>query len=78
MSKYSHRNGETDPPTDAGYYFFKGRRIKQRKGYNRAVFMRIWEHEGTLRHYFGSPGTVDELTGQWWGPVSPPWENPDE
>jgi hypothetical protein len=72
--EYEHRNGESEPPDIEGYYFFEGRKLRHRKGVKLGVFMRVWRNDdGVMRHYWMYPGTVDELIGRWWGPVTPPW-----
>jgi hypothetical protein len=72
---FSHRNGETAPPTRPGWYWFDG------KTPERMCILRVWVEdgepmvnvtflkEGYSRHV---PAVLHE--GQWWGPVTPPWE----
>lgn len=73
---YSHRNGETEPPTEAGFFWFIGRKHKHSQRVSRAGVYRAWWNAGELRISIApwSPCSVDELVGRWWGPVTPPWE----
>lgn len=74
---YSHRNGETELPTVAGWFWLKGgitddwqeemfvlvRKERSKKVEWRAYTV-AWE-----------PLLLAELQGQWWGPVQAPWES---
>ncbi len=76
MTTYIHRNGETEPPTESGWYWFIGRKHKHSKRVSKAGAYRVWGDAGELRINIPpwSACWVDELEGRWWGPVSPPWE----
>lgn len=74
---YSHRNGETEPPTEAGYYFFRGRKMRHPRRTSVGAMVRVWQGDGEMRTQLRtcSPCSVDEMVGRWWGPVTPPWED---
>lgn len=78
--RYSHRNGESEPPTAKGFYWLR------EDGADGGVVPVIWQAEiryrgnvdiragwivsGEIDHY------VDELDdAQWWGPLTPPWSD---
>lgn len=61
---YSHRNGETEPPSESGYYWFDGFVIMSSGNRLRVRDMLEPEQEPRDRTY----------EGQWWGPVTSPWE----
>lgn len=73
--RYSHRNGETEPPTEAGFYWFIGRKRKHAQTTSKGGVYRVWWNSGELytRIEPWSSCRVDELTGRWYGPVEPPW-----
>lgn len=63
---YAHRNGETEPPTEQGNYWFKGVLLfLDRPGRER--------EETTLIVNVSSDFVLDKYDGQWWGPIVPPW-----
>jgi hypothetical protein len=71
---YTHRNGETAPPTEPGRYWFNG--VFNSKGtYNIVGIVESNQIPGTT--YNDVTGEVlknSDYTGQWWGPMVPPWE----
>lgn len=72
---YVHRNGETEPPTVAGRYWFNGHRTKQNG--NRVRVMDLVEVNVYCGVYNDTDGETDAFAsyvGQWWGPVIPPWD----
>jgi hypothetical protein len=81
MKLFSHRNGETEPPTEEGEYWFRGRVL------NRPVAQRVhvsaWRfgngrEELRISNPFLDDGNEMEMykcDGRWWGPVHPPWES---
>lgn len=71
MEQYSHRNGETEPPTiDEGYFWFHtDDSVIQPHGMIHIFDGACFED--------GKMWDIAELTGRWWGPVTPPWEKPD-
>lgn len=76
---YSHRNGESQPPTEAGRYWFKG--IIMRYGDPQDIAdLKIVEFR--LDRGIIVNEEVDDFLadtkGQWWGPITPPWESPNE
>lgn len=65
---YSHRNGETEPPTiDEAWYWFDG-------GLNDIEHPRgvLYIFDGAT-YADGEMWSISELKGRWWGPVTPPW-----
>ena len=81
---YSHRNGETEPPTEEGWYWFDGDKCwrgESQRSLKRPVFVEREEEGGSI-YWFGADGDADDacadgwLEGQWWGPIVPPWEQP--
>ena len=72
--KYDHRNGETEPPTIAGWYWWGGTVVGAytEKGLVNITVSRdgiqIWPSwcDGWLG--------IEDMPGDWWGPVMPPWE----
>jgi hypothetical protein len=77
--RFSHRNGETDEPTVAGYYWFVGK--LHHAGYFHVVKdlieiigayptnELIYDGE-ECRHVMG------DFEGEWYGPIVPPWDAP--
>jgi hypothetical protein len=66
--QYSHRNGETEPPTEDGWYWVSSPPPVFREGTVLVV-------DGCVYDFQEDQFTLDELAGvQWWGPVTPPWE----
>jgi len=73
---YTHRNGETVPPTVAGWYWFEGRKYIHRKSFSRRTMLQVYDFGDGLRARFtGSSDFIASLTGRWWGPVTPPWSD---
>ena len=87
---YEHRNGETEPPTIAGEYWFDGVIASDNKNDPKwyGVGKRLQEKLLAERY---SDGSIDfeygeymdgrgalfdpwQLVGRWWGPIVPPWE----
>lgn len=73
---YLHRNGETEPPTVAGRYWFDGYRTKSNG--NRAHVMDMVETNERGSVYNDVDGLTDEphaYKGKWYGPIVAPWED---
>jgi hypothetical protein len=72
---YTHRNGETEPPTEPGRYWFNGVVwSSDRLGtYN---ILGIVECLATMTYndVTGEALPSRDHAGQWWGPMTPPWE----
>lgn len=79
--KYNHRNGETEPPTENGWYGFDGE-------HRNAIFagkpVESGVHERALvlvdgdqyyRYVWNGDDdqTIADYIGRWWGPIVPPW-----
>jgi hypothetical protein len=80
---YTHRNGETEAPTVPGKYWFKGRchardladltpvmvtDDPEILAYNVEILAWLPGWDG------GQFEDIKWFAGQWWGPVSAPWE----
>jgi len=74
---YSHRNGETESPTEAGYYWLRGIRtlphVRQRI---RHLLHIVISGATCVVQWGGAEMPIDIYSGQWWGPELPPWETP--
>lgn len=81
-AQYSHRNGETEPPTVAGFYFV--RHLAQWHDQEASIiyveydmdedgFGAGWRTWRIGRDYESSFDELDKRL-QWWGPIMPPWE----
>lgn len=73
---YTHRNGETIPPSETGRYWFCGSLIGLRQELLTTVIN--IDPDGLLAWCdFEGEGWFQEIAsfdGQWWGPVAAPWE----
>lgn len=66
---YTHRNGETEAPIVAGEYWFRGTCTTHRH-----PIAYIVDFAGGLVFIGSEPHKRSAFTGQWWGPITPPWE----
>lgn len=79
-AKYEHRNGESDLPTIEGWYWFRGT-VDEKKG---AGLVKVNLPDTAFPTHTVSPMWIDGwieselLSGQWWGPVTPPWNHDNE
>lgn len=77
--EFLHRNGETEPPTEAGLYWFKGKIRHPAYAHDVAALEQVephWSLEGYENWIIPDEECIHFLTdatGQWWGPVLPPW-----
>jgi hypothetical protein len=84
---YTHRNGETEPPTIEGMYWFRGKG-RSEFGYGPTTiecegrtWVRFSELDGAIYGPFVSIEGNEllqiglEVEGQWYGPIVPPWED---
>ncbi len=75
---FEHRNGETEPPTIQGQYWFNGSRFRQPLGVEHVHvgIIHIWLRKGEM--CMATPllpiGPVARIRGRWWGPLTAPWE----
>jgi hypothetical protein len=72
---YTHRNGETEPPQVAGWYWFTGVFAGNERYVGSVTVARSFA--GNLCVIGSSESISLELqfwAGQWWGPIVPPWE----
>jgi hypothetical protein len=79
--RYSHRNGETEPPTEVGYFWFEGKflasphRVSWLPANMRVLVLeRNNDTICVFEAYDGFTGVVDNFHGRWWGPLVPPRE----
>jgi len=68
---YTHRNGETETPTVKGSYWFKG----TCNTYAQLEIAFMIDFVGDLIYIGNGPYRLAAFTGQWWGPILPPWES---
>lgn len=75
IAPYSHRTGETEPPVIEGYYWLDGT-LDNNTPFRGIVTVKAHD-EHPLLYPVGYDGWFhpDELRGQWWGPIVPPWES---
>lgn len=82
---YSHRQGETEPPTRPGWYWVK--KIRPYRGEWQGTQMRYvtslsknYQRRQAYRMDSIGQEYLDDIgkTLQWWGPVVPPWEEDGE
>lgn len=73
---FSHRNGETEPPTVAGRYWFDGYRIwSDSKGQNVKDIVEINERGWIYNCIGGWTDSLMDFNGKWYGPIVAPWED---
>lgn len=76
MITYTHRNGETTPPTEQGRYWFKG--MADGAAVQDLLPVVTDPRQGILAWRpmldDGWHEKIDRFDGQWWGPVSAPWD----
>ena len=80
---YSHRNGETDAPTQHGWFWYAGAinfpdmQSLTWSGLVYFIYFAADEDSSVMRpHVSHSTLAIvrqDEAVGHWWGPVTPPW-----
>lgn len=79
---YTHRNGETEAPTEDGFigtgrYWFKGEMTSGDCG----TYQIVGIVECYLAHVYndetGETLPKSACVGQWWGPIVPPWQSED-
>lgn len=75
MKIYTHRNGETEPPTVEGKYWFRGSigDVDLDAGITTVALdktgrLMAWDFHFDMQQY------MTEFAGQWWGPLVAPWE----
>lgn len=67
---YTHRNGETEHPRIAGFFWFKGNINRE---FNTEGIEPVYIRNGTLEVIGDDHGFyLENCTGQWWGPITPP------
>lgn len=74
--QYTHRNGETEPPTIKGVWFWfmsDGDADISAMGML-FIYPQGDDVAGTFDDVDGDTTCISELEGRWWGPVTPPWE----
>lgn len=70
--KYPHRNGETMSPSRSGKYWFQGSIPKYGDiadavdVYGDDVYIVAGDIQRSVKAF--------DMIGQWWGPLTPPWE----
>lgn len=80
---YSHRNGEMEPPTEAGWYWFSGYIHGYQAGNNRRGLVRVTRGKMmgdgfdilmVWPTWDEGGDAISECLARWWGPLTPPWE----
>ena len=71
--RYSHRNGETEPPTEEGYYWSSDNDTDYMSGVVQVSESYVF---GSLSEF--DKGYLELFKGQWWGPVTPPWDDTEQ
>jgi hypothetical protein len=77
---YSHRNGETEPPSLPEKYFWYKATDPEDFGFEGVYFTQTegcQEEDGVLDVDLDFTPYRNLPPGRWWGPVSPPWEQGD-
>jgi hypothetical protein len=68
FKQYSHRNGETESPTEAGWYWF----LFDDSPIDYLEIVCVGDRY-CRRMYAYDDEVMNKLQGRWWGPVTPPW-----
>lgn len=78
---YSHRNGETEPPTIYEEFYWHERVIGSKYDDEDAILF-VMPPEDDIGAYIYSNSheingriPISEIEGRWWGPVIPPWSD---
>lgn len=73
---YSHRNGETTPPSVGVWYWFWGRVIKpgQTRGSRRMTIVRCYPGGFIVDGKYFRFAEI-QFDGRWWGEIVPPWKD---
>lgn len=71
---YSHRNGETEPPTIyEEYYWYQA--TEAEITHDGCYYIYPYFDEDDPARVAGNDGKpIADMDGRWWGPVTPPWE----
>lgn len=80
---YSHRNGETELPTEEGRFWLKGNVVVRQivdEHIQYASLVSIYKRSGwrVILEDYGSRTNLKKCDGQWWGPIVPPWDELEE
>lgn len=79
---FSHRNGETEPPTEPGWYWFEGavrgtgpdRHLREVVRVLVQVDINgVTKNQITFDHHRANP--YERVKDRWWGPITPPWKS---
>lgn len=79
MPRYGHRNGESEPPTIEGEFWFRGKLHHGDYWHDVAGIESVKIHWRTKKFFIpGEEGDhdLDTAEGQWWGPIVEPWHAP--
>lgn len=71
---YTHRNGDIEPPTIEGLYWFDGTAESDEKIKRPIQVLTASGETLAWNDAVLSFREIEEFTGLWWGPVMPPWE----
>lgn len=90
MPRYSHRNGETEPPTTKGNYWVKGFATINGAIMRLSLMLTVADWRDSAMYAKLPDGGLVTVRGtstgfasaewncEWWGPVMPPWEANNE
>lgn len=75
---YTHRNGESEPPTEEGFYWTAWVPNPARKAAVVEVVRdgdewQVWHIGNEVETYWTEPAQAP-TDFRWWGPILPPWE----
>lgn len=74
---YAHRNGESEPPTIEGAFWFVGKLHHSDYFHDMKGLVEITDHYLSHELLYGGEECchrMGDFEGRWYGPVMPPWE----
>ncbi len=73
--QFTHRNGESEPPTEEGVYWYACLTPMNKQGYmiSPPEIVEVNGDQASFIEPYGIEKTK-ELKVKWWGPITPPWE----
>lgn len=76
LPRFEHRNGETSAPTiyETNYWFRCNSKADPDDGPEDGLVYLLTEGEQRFTDALGDFYSLNDVSGQWYGPVTPPWE----